>query len=141
MNEEMKKGKTATAKLPKKTRRIILILVWLGAFSPLFGILFMLNQARPGIPSHEELANPPDKQASIIYTSDGMEMGRFWSVNRKSVNYNAISPYVISALIATEDQRFYDHAGVDVEGIGKSIDICCNGERRRRSKYNFTTIG
>ena len=44
-------------------------------------------------------------------------MGRFWSVNRKSVDYNEISPFVISALIATEDQRFYNHAGVDPEGL------------------------
>lgn len=118
----MKKEQASTGKLSKRTRRFILIFVWLGAFSPLFFIQYMLMSARAGgIPSHEELANPPDKQASIIYTSDGVEMGRFWSVNRKSVDYNEISPFVISALIATEDQRFYNHAGVDPEGLARAI--------------------
>ena len=108
-------------KLGKKTRRLILILVWLGAFAPLFAILFGLYSATGNIPSHEELANPPDKQASIIYTADGQEMGRFWSVNRKSVDYNKISPYVVNALVATEDERYYEHAGVDFEGLGRAI--------------------
>lgn len=117
----MKNTKESNVQLSKRTKRIILTLVWIGAFLPLFAILFMLSQARPGIPSYEELANPPDKQASIIYTSDGQEMGRFWSVNRKSVAYTKISPFVISALIATEDERFYEHAGVDGEGLGRAI--------------------
>jgi len=123
----MKKEEVTQDKLSKRTRRIILIIVWVGAFMPLFGILFMLIQARPGIPSHEDLANPPDKQASIIYSSDGEEMGRFWSVNRKSVDYKSISPFVISALIATEDQRFYEHAGVDAEGLGRAISMASIG--------------
>ncbi len=124
----MKKDQATKEKLSKRTRRIILMIVWIGAFLPLFGILWMLSAARPGIPSHEELANPPDKQASIIYTSDGEEMGRFWSVNRKSVSYNKISPYVISALIATEDQRFYTHAGVDAEGLARAVTFAAVGK-------------
>lgn len=119
----MKDKKPQSNKLSKKTRRIILVLVWIGAFLPLFGILFMLSKASPGIPPYEDLANPPDKQASIIYTSDKEEIGRFWSVNRKSVTYNKISPYVVSALIATEDERFYEHAGVDAEGLGRAISL------------------
>jgi penicillin-binding protein 1A len=124
----MKKNNKTDKTLSKKSKRIILFLIWIGAFLPLFIVLFMLSQARPGIPSHEELANPPDKQASIIFTGDGQEMGRFWSVNRKSVDYNQISPYVISALIATEDQRYYDHAGVDVEGVGRALTFAAMGK-------------
>lgn len=124
----MKKEAPTTEKLAQRTRRIILIIVWFVAFLPLIAILFMLSQARPGIPSHEDLANPPDKQASIIFSSDGEEMGRFWSVNRKSVDYNEISPYVISALIATEDQRFYEHAGVDAEGLARAVTFAAIGK-------------
>lgn len=124
----MKKEQAAKKKLSKRTRRIILLIVWIGAFLPLLGILWMLSAAGPGIPSHEELANPPDKQASIIYTSDGEEMGRFWSVNRKSVPYNKISPFVISALIATEDQRFYEHSGVDAEGLARAVTFAAMGK-------------
>ena len=74
-----KKGDTvnAGASLKRSTKRIILTIVWLGAFSPLFVILLGLYIASDDIPSHEELANPPDKQASIIYSSDGVEMEDF----------------------------------------------------------------
>lgn len=116
-----KDAKDDSTKLKKGLRRTILIIVWIGAFVPLLAIIMGLYIASDNIPSHEELANPPDKQASIIYSSDGIEMGRFWSVNRKSVDYNKISPFVINALIATEDERYYEHAGVDFEGLGRAI--------------------
>jgi penicillin-binding protein 1A len=115
---KIKKKKTA---LSKKMQRTILILTWIGAFMPLFVIVFMLEQAKSTIPEYEELSNPPDKQASIIYTSDMQEMGRFWSVNRKSISYARISPFVTSALVATEDKRYYEHSGVDGEGLGRAV--------------------
>ncbi|MCG8573785.1 MAG: transglycosylase domain-containing protein [Flavobacteriales bacterium] len=127
MKKENPEGKNQKEKLSKRFRRLILIFTWCIAFSPAAVIWAMLESARPDVPSHEELANPPDKQASIIYTSDGVEMGRFWSVNRKSVNYSQISPYVISALIATEDQRYYEHAGVDLWGIGRAVAGAATG--------------
>ena len=114
--------KAGSGKLNKKFRRMILVATWLIAFSPAFVIYAMLEKARPNVPTHEDLASPPDKQASIIYTGDGVEMGRFWrEANRKSVDFDAISPYVVSALIATEDQRYYEHSGVDVWGIFRAI--------------------
>ena len=75
MSRVKKKEAEGSEKLSKRTRRMILITVWIIAFIPLFAILFMLEQAKPGIPSHQELASPPDKQASIIYTSDGSGNG------------------------------------------------------------------
>lgn len=125
---DQKGTKSEEGKLKKSTRRIILTIVWLGAFSPLFAVLMGLYVASDDIPSHEELANPPDKQASIIYTADGVEMGRFWSVNRKSVDYNDISPFVVNALIATEDERYYEHAGVDFRGIARAVKGAVTGK-------------
>lgn len=113
--------------LSKRARRIIIVATWLAAFFPLLVIIFMLMKANANVPDSAALANPPDKQASIIYSSDGVEMGRFWSVNRKSIDYNEISPFVISALIATEDERFYEHAGVDFWGIGRAISGAAMG--------------
>jgi penicillin-binding protein 1A len=113
--------------LGKRSRRIVLWSTWLIAFTPLLLILIMLGKANAHVPDSRALANPPDKQASIIYTADGKEMGRFWSVNRKSIDYNQISPYVVSALIATEDERFYDHAGVDFWGIGRALSGAVTG--------------
>ena len=117
----MAKAKKSKPVLNKKLQRIILILTWITAFTPLLVIVFMLEQAKSNIPAYEELSNPPDKQASIIYTSDNKEMGRFWSVNRKSISYSKISPFVISALVATEDKRYYEHSGVDAEGLARAV--------------------
>ncbi|MBI3136174.1 MAG: transglycosylase domain-containing protein [Bacteroidetes bacterium] len=123
----MKKEESNTNELSKRTRKIVLIATWLVAFMPLLIILFMLLKANGHVPDSQALASPPDKQASIIYSSDGVEMGRFWSVNRKSIDYNQISPFVISALISTEDERFYEHAGVDFWGIGRALSGAATG--------------
>lgn len=123
----MKKESAAAETLGKKWRRVIIIGTWSFAFLPLLFIIFSLVKVQDQIPPYEALSNPPDKQASIIYSSDGVEMGRFWSVNRKSVDYNKISPYVVSALIATEDERYYDHSGVDFWGIGRAIGKAITG--------------
>ena len=67
------------------------------------------------MPPIEELKNPTDKFASMIFTSDGVEMGRFYhsKSNRVYVDYDDISPYLTQALIATEDERFDNHSGID----------------------------
>ena len=68
------------------------------------------------------LDNPPELQASVIIADDAKsEMGRFWQVNRTSVKFNEISPYVIDALIATEDERFMEHTGVDFLALARAI--------------------
>ncbi len=126
----MSKKKKTKPVLSKKMQRTLLLLTWIGAFTPLLVIVFMLEQAKSTIPEYEELSNPPDKQASIIYTSDMKEMGRFWSVNRKSISYSSISPFVISALVATEDKRYYEHSGVDGEGLARAVGYGVIGQNR-----------
>ena len=90
----------------------------------------MLERSKNNIPAYEELSTPPDKQASIILTEDIVEIGRFWAVNRKSISYKAISPNVISALIATEDKRYYEHAGVDGEGLARALGYAAVGKNK-----------
>ncbi|MCP9612883.1 transglycosylase domain-containing protein [Coprobacter tertius] len=87
-------------------------------------VLFMLV-ARGYIgymPPIEDLQNPKDKFASEIYTSDMQVLGRyFYKANRVYVNYNQLSPYLVEALIATEDVRFYDHSGIDAKALIRAI--------------------
>ncbi len=73
------------------------------------------------MPDVEELKNPTDKFASVIYTSDGKEMGRFYrnTGNRVYTDFDEISPHVIDALIATEDERFLEHSGIDMRAMGR----------------------
>ena len=56
-----------------------------------------------------------------VYGDDGTPMGKYYKErgNRSNVNYKDISKYVIDALIATEDERFYDHSGIDGKEFGK----------------------
>ena len=64
-------------------------------------------------PSFKQIQTPVSNEASEIYSCDSVLLGRFFSENRTPVNYEEISPIVIRTLIATEDERFYKHHGVD----------------------------
>ena len=73
------------------------------------------------MPPVEELKNPKDRFASVVYSADGEELGRYFSNtgNRVYVDIDDISQNVINALIATEDSRFEDHSGIDLKALGR----------------------
>lgn len=75
------------------------------------------------MPPVEGLLNPEDRFASRLFTSDGVEMGRFYQSrnNRVYVDYSEISPNVINALIATEDERFMQHSGIDIMALSRVL--------------------
>ncbi len=75
------------------------------------------------MPEVEELKNPHDQFASVIYTADGEEMGRFFkdTGNRLYADYDEISQHVVDALVSTEDERFEEHSGIDVKALGRAI--------------------
>jgi penicillin-binding protein 1A len=114
----MKKNKERL-QFKRRTRRVLNTLLWLGAFAPVFAIIILFSvQSEEEMPSMEMLENPPELLASIVFADDGKtELGRYWSINRTSVEYNDISPYVIDALIATEDERFIGHPGIDLKAV------------------------
>lgn len=103
----------------KKWKRILFVLIWLGAFSPVFAItILIMSQSEDELPSIEVLENPPELLASVVLADDGRtELGRYWTVNRSNVEYKDISPFVIDALISTEDERFHEHSGIDLRAI------------------------
>lgn len=107
----------------RKTRRVLMVCCWLFALSPVLGIsILFMAQPEDELPSVEALENPPELLASIVYADDGTtELGRYWSVNRTSVTYKDISPYVFDALIATEDERFLEHSGIDFKAVLRAI--------------------
>lgn len=115
-----KKNKTS---FTQRTKRLLTVLLWLGAFSPVLVIVLLFTtQNEEELPSVEMLENPPELLASVVYADDGKtELGRYWSVNRTTVHYQDISPYVFDALIATEDERFLEHSGVDFRALGRAI--------------------
>lgn len=83
-------------------------------------LLILINFGVFGeMPSLKELENPSVLQATEIYATDGTLMGKFYRDrgNRSNVDFKDISPNAINALVATEDERFYEHSGID----GKSV--------------------
>src|SRR4051812_17514734 len=95
---------------------LILILALMGVFGKM--------------PSLKQLENPSLMQSSEVYASDGTLMGKYYRErgNRSNVNYRDISRYVVEALVATEDERFYDHSGIDFKRtISAVLSLGTNG--------------
>lgn len=91
-------------------------------FPLMFIACLLLFQSEDDLPPVSMLDNPPELQASVVIADDGTtELGRYWKINRTSVEYKAISPYVTDALISTEDERFHEHSGFDVRAIGRAL--------------------
>ncbi|GAB4287542.1 MAG: transglycosylase domain-containing protein [Marinilabiliales bacterium] len=69
------------------------------------------------IPSWDELENPKSYLATEIYSSDNVLLGTYFAENRSNVTYDQLSPYLINGLIATEDERYFKHSGIDLRGL------------------------
>lgn len=74
------------------------------------------------MPNMAELENPINKFASQAITADGRLIGT-WSrsENRVFVTRDSIASHLYEALVATEDERFYEHSGVDIKALGRAI--------------------
>ena len=75
------------------------------------------------MPPVEDLQNPISRFATQIYSSDGKVIGT-WNFNRENricVPYSDLSPFLVKALVATEDVRFYDHSGIDFIALSRAI--------------------
>lgn len=100
-------------------------ILWRVFFGGLAALILLFVAANFGLfgkmPSLAELENPEADLASEIISSDGKLMGKYYAENRSEVKYHEISPNVINALIATEDERFYDHSGIDAEALARVV--------------------
>ena len=75
------------------------------------------------MPPLEDLQKPMSRYATQVYSADGKVMGT-WNLNRENricVPYSNLSPYLVKALVATEDARFYEHSGIDFYALGRAI--------------------
>lgn len=73
------------------------------------------------MPSLQELENPSASLASEVIASDGTVMGKFYLQDRSNVEFKDISKNAVNALIATEDERFYTHSGIDGWALARAI--------------------
>lgn len=95
------------------------------AFWTLFGVgillaIFVFLLAGWGafgkMPTFEELENPETNLATEIFSSDGKTLGKYYNENRTPIKYEDLPDHLVQALVATEDERFYKHAGIDARG-------------------------
>lgn len=104
----------------KETYRTIVKWMWrltfigMGAALLLFIILSFTN-----LPSVEQLENPKSELASDVLADNLQVIGRYYTENRVPVPYDSISENVVKALIATEDERYYAHSGIDFRALGR----------------------
>lgn len=98
------------------TRKASCILGGFGFLLLLF-FVFILTQ----IPSKKELTFIRNAVASEVYSADSVLLGRYFIQDRTEIKYADISPFVIKALIATEDIRFYHHHGIDYRSLGRVL--------------------
>ena len=88
-------------------------------------------------PSISSIMNPKTSNASYVYSADGQLLCKFFDENRSPVKYEEVSPLFFKALIDTEDERFYDHSGVDFTGmVGAAKDLVVH--RRARGASTIT---
>ena len=119
MANQSKKSNSKSVKKSTGFRKYIV------GFWTLFGIgimililLFLLAGwgAFGEMPEFEELENPESNLATEIFSADGETLGKYYSENRTPIKYEDLPPHLIQAVVATEDERYYEHSGIDAIG-------------------------
>ncbi len=98
---------------------------WLLISAGLFSILLVFLLASFGVfgdlPTFEELENPQKNLATEIISADGVTLGKYAFRNRTPVGFKDLPDNLVKALVATEDERFYSHSGIDFRGTARAV--------------------
>lgn len=73
------------------------------------------------LPTFEELENPQSNLATEVISADGVTIGKYAKENRTPIKYKELPKNLIDALVATEDERFFEHTGIDFKGTARAI--------------------
>jgi penicillin-binding protein 1A len=101
-------------------------LIWFWAliifpFAVISAIFILISKEKLGpMPSFTELENPEYYLAAEVYSEDGILLGKISIENRTWTEFRDMSPYLVDALVATEDIRYYRHSGIDIRGLGRA---------------------
>lgn len=111
----------------KNIRKKFIIAAWCLVLAGILtcGVIMTLifNGSIGYMPNISALENPVNKFASQVYSADGKLMGTwsYSSANRIFVSYDQLPPMLVKALVATEDERFFDHCGIDFRALGRAV--------------------
>ena len=117
----MVKKRKNTLNFSKSKRWFWALFAIAALFIPLIFVLASLGLFGP-MPDHTALENPRTNLATEILASDGVTLGKFYyEDNRTPVGYDELPKHLVEALIATEDRRYIDHAGIDAKGTLRAV--------------------
>ena len=111
----------------KKKRNYRKQIIWTAVVltGPVWGLTVLLSLTSMGVfgelPNIAQIANPDTKLATEIITEDGETLGTFFRENRTAATFDELSPWLGKALVATEDERFYSHSGVDAKALARAV--------------------
>ncbi len=106
----------------KKTYTTIVKWLWRGVGAVILAVaVVFLGLSFTDLPSVKELENPKSELASQVYADNGEVFGRYYIENRVPVSFNDLSPAMVEALVATEDERFYQHSGIDFRALMRAV--------------------
>ncbi len=108
--------KSATSKYTKWIWKL-----FLGGIVFAFLVFFLASLGVFGsLPTFEELENPENNLATEVISLDGVTLGKYYRENRTPVSFHELPKNLIEALVATEDERFYEHSGIDMRGTARA---------------------
>jgi len=103
-----------------------------GLLFAVIGAFALYAWVAPGLPSQEELASVQLQQPLRVYTSDGLLIGEFGAERREPIKFEETPPLLIKAFLAAEDSRFFEHPGIDVQGLARAaLSLLQTGEPRQ----------
>jgi penicillin-binding protein 1A len=105
----------------RKGWKISVVVLAVVIFVPLFFIGSVQAGVFGRLPGKKELRNYRNATASVVLSSEGETIGRFFSENRIAITFDQVPPHLVNALVATEDIRFFEHSGVDSRSLIRVI--------------------
>lgn len=97
-------------------------ILWLGAILALLlvAVLFVYI-AKTKLPETESLENPQIELATEILDRNGKQLGKAFKLNREWITYEELNPHLVDALVSTEDERYFEHSGIDLRSFVRAV--------------------
>ncbi len=112
-------------KIEKPNYKLYIGLFW-GLFAFVVLSVFLIftlvnNDVFGKLPTFEELESPEKNFATEIISSDGITLGKYYKENRTPIKFEDLPDNLVKALVATEDERFYEHSGIDFFSLARAV--------------------
>jgi penicillin-binding protein 1A len=119
-------------KFLKKLFKYIFFILILGGVAAAAGLVYVYQRLEPELPSIEVLRDVRLQVPLRVYSRDGKLIAEFGEKRRIPLTYEEIPDTVRQAFLAAEDDRFFQHPGVDYQGLVRAaVQLALTGERRQ----------